>query len=99
MKAKVSGQYQGSGGKQSIEIDGSVEIIGLSELFVRVKDLETAVADLGSKLEASTSALEALVARVVLLEKEEERESKEEATAQEKAAVDAVAKVKPTKKS
>jgi hypothetical protein len=98
MKAKVSGQYQGSGGKQSIEIDGSVEIIGLSELFVRVKSLEETVVDLTAKLQASTSALEALVARVVLLEKEEERESKEEASAQEKAAVDANSK-KPAKKS
>ena len=98
MKAKVSGQYQGSGGKQSIEIDGSVEIIGLSELFVRVKSLEETVVDLTAKLQASTSALEALAARVVLLEKEEERESKEEATAQEKASVDASVK-KPPKKS
>lgn len=92
MKAKVSGQFQGAGGKQSIEIDGSVEIVGLSELFVKVKELETRVVELNSKLEATTLKLEAL------LEKEEEKESKEEATAQEKASVDAAAK-KPTKKS
>lgn len=98
MKAKVSGQYQGSGGKQSIEIDGSVEIVGLSELFIRVKTLEETVADLSSKLQTATSTLEALGARVVLLEKEEEREAKEETLAQEKAIVDASVK-KPSKKS
>lgn len=98
MKAKVSGQYQGSGGKQSIEIDGSVEIVGLSELFLRAKALEETVAELTSQLQASTEALEALKARVVLLEKEEEREAKEETLAQEKAIADASVK-KPSKKS